>query len=536
MTRGRILHLEDNASDAYLIEHWLAGGGLDCEILLADDAESFRSALTQGPFDLILADSSVPGMSPLEALHMARQAHPDASFVCLSGAANDSTVRAMLAAGAVDYVLKDHEWRLVAVAQRELRCAQQSRELRALTRQASSTVRLLQAAQDLGRARDRDTICRVALDAARSITGADGVALAVREHDQSRYIAEDAIAPLWKGRCFPMTTCISGWSMMHGDAAVIPDIYADDRVPIDLYRATFVRSLIMVPIRKGNALGAIGAYWKNRRNHEQIEVDLLQGLAEVTAAAMENVRAHQEQRGRLVACTRGLDACGHELDALSFAISHELRRPLQAILADAAQQGGRREIDIETCRNSLEKVHGASAEIGRKIDDLLRLAAITRAPLHPAQVDLSGLARRIVHGLKVREPGRTVDVHVQDDMTALGDAALLELLLSQLISNAWKFTSKTKNARIEIGSELQYDGTHVHFVRDNGPGFDMAHAGRLFAPFQHLHPTSEFPGQGIGLATVQRIVHRHGGEVWARARSGEGATFYFTLGDTAQPD
>jgi signal transduction histidine kinase len=167
--------------------------------------------------------------------------------------------------------------------------------------------------------------------------------------------------------------------------------------------------------------------------------------------------------------------------------------------------------------------------MARLIDDLLGLSRVTRVELDRTHIDLADAARKIGDRLRAADPQRRVDLVVADRLPAYGDAALLDIVLWNLLGNAWKFTSKKPAAHVEVGA-LEEGGRTVYFVRDDGAGFDMAHAQKLFGPFQRLHGAREFEGTGIGLATVQRIVRRHGGEVWAEGRVGGGATFYFTLG------
>jgi light-regulated signal transduction histidine kinase (bacteriophytochrome) len=170
----------------------------------------------------------------------------------------------------------------------------------------------------------------------------------------------------------------------------------------------------------------------------------------------------------------------------------------------------------------------ASQQMGLLIDDLIRLSRLTRDEFHPEEVDLSALATRVVEELRSHEPGRTVEFRIQPEVRAMGDPRLLRHVFDNLLANAWKFTSRNPQPRIEFGAQ-DGDGEIRYFVRDNGVGFDMAYAGRLFSPFQRLHAKSEFEGSGIGLATVQRVVRRHGGRVWAEAQPERGATIYFTL-------
>ncbi|MGB3634183.1 MAG: ATP-binding protein, partial [Rubrobacteraceae bacterium] len=176
----------------------------------------------------------------------------------------------------------------------------------------------------------------------------------------------------------------------------------------------------------------------------------------------------------------------------------------------------------------LLRIQGAGRRMSQFIDDLLDLSRVTRGELQRDTVDLSLLARAIAEDLETNHPGRDVDVVIEDGLTAEADPNLMRIVMQNLFENAWKFTGPVKNPKIEFGGR-QSDGVSVFFIRDNGVGFDASHVGRLFDTFQRLHAHDEFEGTGIGLATVQRIIHRHGGEVWAQGNTGQGATFYFSL-------
>jgi light-regulated signal transduction histidine kinase (bacteriophytochrome) len=177
----------------------------------------------------------------------------------------------------------------------------------------------------------------------------------------------------------------------------------------------------------------------------------------------------------------------------------------------------------------LGRVRSETQRMGRLIDDLLQLSRVARTEVQPHLIDLTAIAREIAAGLQEANPRRSMEFTIEPGLTAPADSHLLEIALTNLLANAVKFTGPRAQARIEFG-RIRVDGAYPFFVRDNGVGFDMAYAGGLFGAFQRFHKTSEFPGSGIGLAIVQRIVHRHGGRVWAESKSGEGATFYFTMG------
>jgi signal transduction histidine kinase len=240
------------------------------------------------------------------------------------------------------------------------------------------------------------------------------------------------------------------------------------------------------------------------------------------------LNAELEQRVR--SRTEELETANRELEVFAHSVSHDLRAPLRgidgwslALLEDSGEC-----LDAKG-RKYLERVRSEAQRMGRLIDDLLHLSRVSRAELVPNAIDLTSLAETIVARLKEANPGRCIEFVIAPRLKCTGDARLLEIALTNLLDNAVKFTGPRTPARIEFG-QTEYGGNPAFFVGDNGVGFDMAHAGMLFGPFQRLHKASEFPGTGIGLATVQRVIHRHGGRIWADARIGAGATLYFTLG------
>ncbi len=225
-----------------------------------------------------------------------------------------------------------------------------------------------------------------------------------------------------------------------------------------------------------------------------------------------------------------LAAINRELEAFSYSVSHDLRAPLRAIdgFSQALLEDYGNQLDAGA-QDYLRRVRASAQRMARLIDDLLNLSRVTRAPLHYERVDLSAMAREVVAALRETAPGRAVTMHIAEGLSAEGDAALLRIALENLLGNAWKYTARTAQARIEFGSQI-HDDERVFFVRDNGAGFDMKYANKLFGAFQRLHHPQEFEGTGVGLATVQRIIHRHGGRIWAEGEPDKGACFYFTLG------
>ncbi len=226
---------------------------------------------------------------------------------------------------------------------------------------------------------------------------------------------------------------------------------------------------------------------------------------------------------------QAVESANRELESFSYSVSHDLRAPLRSIdgfsralledFADKLDDRGKRYLTF---------VREGAQRMAELIDDLLELSRVSRSELSRHRVDLTALARRIIERLRAAEPERNVEI-IFEDLSADGDPRLLELVLQNLVGNAWKFTSKRDHARIEFG-HVDRDGRTVYFVRDNGAGFNMSYANKLFGVFQRLHAATEFEGTGVGLAIVQRIVSRHGGEVWAEGEVDKGASFYFTLG------
>ena len=228
-----------------------------------------------------------------------------------------------------------------------------------------------------------------------------------------------------------------------------------------------------------------------------------------------------------------LEATNRELEAFSYSVSHDLRAPLRSIdgFSQILVEDYADEIDEEG-RDYLGRVRSASQRMGMLIDDILGLSRVTRGSMERKRLDLGALAEEVAEELREARPERKVEFSARKGLEVWGDPTLLRVALVNLIGNAWKFTAKNPEARVEFGlSEgLSHRGrVPVYYVRDNGAGFDQAYAGKLFGAFQRLHGADEFEGTGIGLATVQRVVHRHGGRIWAEGEEGRGATFYFTL-------
>jgi PAS domain S-box-containing protein len=240
-------------------------------------------------------------------------------------------------------------------------------------------------------------------------------------------------------------------------------------------------------------------------------------------------RLNVELEERVEQRTAGLVIVNKELEAFSFSVSHDLRAPLRAIdgFSQALQEDCVDKLDSQS-KDYLQRIRQGVKNMAELIDGLLELSSIARKEIEHQPVDLAKTARKIALGFQEAEPQRQVELFIQEGIVVNGDAYLLVIVLQNLLDNAWKFTSKHPSAKIEFGTK-KINGEEVYFVRDDGAGFDMAYVGKLFAPFQRVHSTKDFPGTGVGLATVQRIIHRHGGRVWAEGEIERGACFYFAL-------
>lgn len=431
--------------------------------------------------------------------------------------------------------------------------------------------RLVTVVQELSRASELSTIQEIVRTAARDITGADGATFVLRDGDRCFYADEDAIAPLWKGQRFPMSTCISGWCMLNGKTAVIEDIYADPRIPADAYRPTFVKSLVMVPVRTESPIAAIGNYWATRRMPTDVEVRLLQALANSTSVALENAQLYAELEARIQERTRALEiatraeaearrelaereraeaaleATSHQLrqsqkmeaiGQLAGGVAHDFNNILTVILSYAAM--ARDDLPPNANgREELEEIYQA----GRRAASLTqRLLAFSRQQvLAPRVIDVGEVTRGMEMMLQ-RLVGSNMELEVfvtKDIPPVFADAGQLEQVLLNLVVNArdamqngGKITVEATN--VQLAGE--YTSTHFHVadgeyvllaVSDTGIGMDRETQARIFEPF--FTTKEKGKGTGLGLSTVYGIVKQSGGHIWVYSEPGEGTTFKIYL-------
>jgi PAS domain S-box-containing protein len=345
-------------------------------------------------------------------------------------------------------------------------------------------------------------------------------------------------------------TSMVGWCIIHRQARIALDV-GDDAIHFDNPLLPETRSEVALPlISRGEVIGALTFQSIAGAAFTSEDIAVLQSMSDLLANAINNARLYNrlqrelavrkqaeaevrklnaELEMRVEERTAELKAANQELEAFSYSVSHDLRAPLRAM--DGFSRILARQYENlldDDGRHLLNRVRQNAEQMAELIDDMLRLSRITRADLRITRVDLTGMAREILESMQSAEPDRSVEIRVTSGLRVNADEHLLRVALENLLGNAWKFTSKTVNASIEVGVEV-VGNDPVFFIRDNGVGFNMEYANKLFGPFQRLHTVEEFPGTGIGLAIVQRIFNRHGGRIWAESRLGEGATFHFTL-------
>jgi len=390
---------------------------------------------------------------------------------------------------------------------------------------------ILDVVRQLALARDVDTVIASVRDASRRLTGADGVTFVLKEGSECFYADEDAIAPLWKGRRFPLAACISGWVMLRGEPVVIPDIYADHRIPHEAYRPTFVKSLVMVPVRTPDPVAAIGAYWARPHEATPDQVRTLQTLAQSAALALANAQLYRDLR---TALERERDA-RHELelavtsrDNFLTMLAHELRQPLAAGMAALSiLRAPRGEAPLQ--RRAVEVLGRQLTSMTGLVDDLLDASRIVRGqvPLARSAVDLRTVVQNAVETISsaIVERDHVLRLVLPAEPCAVeADARRVEQIIVNLLANAAKYTPPGGEIVVSVHQDRR--GARVS-VRDNGDGIDPSKLETIFQLFTRATAGREV-GFGIGLAVARKLAEQHGGTLTACSQ-GRGAGSEFVL-------
>jgi signal transduction histidine kinase len=405
---------------------------------------------------------------------------------------------------------------------------------------------LVALVQELSLARDLDSIMAIVRRGARQLTGADGASFVLREGNYCYYAEEDAIAPLWKGRRFPLEMCVSGWVMTHGEPVAIEDVYKDARIPASAYAPTFVKSLAMVPIRQRAPLGAIGNYWRRRHRPTSGEIALLRALADSTAVAMENVAVYNELEQRVRERTLALEAANRELaarheailalqqqrEALSSLVVHDLKSPTGAIMLAAS-----RHLEAsDPAQRDWSRVLSSAEQIHRTALNLLDISASDQGKLvaQTSPVDLTKLFTEIAELMAPQAERRGKHIEVDAQVlygTVRADRDLLRRVLLNLVDNALRHTPANGTVRLE--ARPAPDKTIELAVSDEGPGILPGLRERIFGSHEHLgREDAERDGticHGLGLTFCRLAVEAHGSRLRVEENTPRGSRFCFEL-------
>lgn len=363
---------------------------------------------------------------------------------------------------------------------------------------------------------------------ARQIANADGTTFVLKENDKCYYFDEYAISELWKGQKFPANSCLSGWSMINKQIAIIPNIYLDNRVPHDVYRPTFVKSVCMVPVRKEDPIAAIGCYWQNETTPTVEQLESLQILADTCAVVFHNIQLKNDLKNEL-AENATLSVQNRDLEVYLYSLVHDLRNPL-AILSGISSILNRSVVsDNKMVVNSLKNMTKTVNQMALQIDKMLALYRVSNSALQKCDVNVSEMAFDISESMKLAYPIPQAEVSIEKNMMAHADVLLLKIILENLFSNAFKYSTKEKLRKISFQMHEETQQERIFVVTDNGIGFDNEKAENLFKPLVRLHAAKDFSGTGLGLSSVAKIIQVHGGRIWAHASENQGSQFYFSL-------
>lgn len=394
----------------------------------------------------------------------------------------------------------------------------------------SSMEQLISVVQELSFARNLEEVMTIVRNEARGLTGADGASFVLRDGDLCYYAEENAIAPLWKGKRFPMSQCISGWVMLNAQPAVIENIYDDARIPVDAYRPTFVKSLAMVPIRHKNPIGAIGNYWANRYQPSAEQVNLLQALAHTVSVALENIDLYEELQSKIKILQQREFVLHEQRDRLEIftrALAHDLKEPVRTVHW-MTQSIDKNNLQPEKRKEYFQYIKNAAERMSMLIDSVFQYSQLDNTDevatgdcdmeiaFTEAQDNLKKLIQNSNVRIKANKLPKIHASHIQ-----------MVQVFQNLISNSIKHnTNDLKTITIQINAKKR-SNDWLFTVSDNGSGLAREYLDKIFIPFKRLQRRDDCAG--LGLSICRKIMQCHGGEIWCESKQGEGSTFLFTL-------
>lgn len=542
----RILLLEDSQADAVLMDYELRKAGLTFRAKRIETREEFLDEITCNRPDVILLDHGLPTFDGFSALAMARERVPDVPVIFVTGSLGEETVVKTLKNGAHDYVLKHNMADLVPALHRALVHAHERACRRAAEEELRARVSQQEVAAELGLlALSTCDLARLTAESVDRVAGTLGVefchVLELRP-EAADWICRGSVG--WgdpaSGSAIPSQDLwsLADYTLRMDQPVIFGDLRRETRFDGDaLLRSHGIVSGMTAILRlKGRPSGMIGVYSSKARAFKQHDLHFLRAVANNLAAAHERHEAEQrifdlnaELEQRVAQRTAQLELANGELEAFSYSVSHDLRAPLRHV--DGFLEILRANLP-EQMNDQADMAYRCISDAAKKmsglIEDLLAFSRMSRTEMHFVPLQIEKMLDKVRHELRMDIESRNVRWQVHPLPELHGDPQMIHLVITNLVSNALKYTRPREEACIEIGS-LPGENETVIFVRDNGVGFDSHYTHKLFGVFQRLHSTKEFDGTGIGLAIVRRIIARHGGRTWAEGKLDEGATFYFAL-------